>query len=145
LEQPYVLDRDGCLVCESLDQRNLFVGERLDLRLDETDDAFRSSFPEHGDCENRPKDEHLLRLVECIFLVRLDVDDLYRAAFEQGSTDGRSPASPDRSALPQFQKFGRKISGGHRAAGITVVTENHSSLRAAEPDGRIQKRIEHSL
>jgi hypothetical protein len=34
---------------------------------------------------------------------------------------------------------------GHRAAGFTVVTENHSSLCAAEPYGGTQERIEHRL
>jgi hypothetical protein len=33
----------------------------------------------------------------------------------------------------------------HRAAGISVVTENHSSLRAAQPDSRTQKRVEHDV
>src|SRR5262249_313107 len=144
-EQSYVLDRDGCLVCESLDQRNLFVGERLDLRLDETDDAFRSSFPEHGDCENRPKGEHLLRLVECVFWVCLDVDDLHRAALEYRPAHRCSPASADGGALPQFQKFARQIMSGHCAARIAIVTENHSSVRATEPDGRSQERIKYHL
>jgi len=34
---------------------------------------------------------------------------------------------------------------GHGVARIAVVTENHSSCCAAEPDSRIQESVEHGL
>src|SRR6516164_7294637 len=52
VEQPYILDRNRRLVGESLDQRDLLVGEWLDLRLEERDDAFWNSFAEHRDSKH---------------------------------------------------------------------------------------------
>src|SRR5262249_58435813 len=105
--------------------------ERLDLRLDETDHALRNAFAEHRNGEHRPKGEHLPRLVERVFRVCQDVDDLHRAAFEQSPAYGCSTASADGGALPKFQELARQIFRSHRAAGIAVVTENHSSWHAA--------------
>src|SRR5215813_12682318 len=82
IEQTHVLDGDRCLVRECLDQRDLFIGEWLDLRLDKTYNALRDSFAEHWDSKHRPKGKNFLRVSECIFRVCLDVDDLHRAAFE---------------------------------------------------------------
>src|SRR4029434_4456000 len=64
-EQTNILDGYRCLVGESLDQRDLCVGKRLDFRLRESDDALRNSFAEHWDCEHCPKGEHFLSIVEC--------------------------------------------------------------------------------
>src|SRR5262249_9415703 len=145
VEQPHVLDRDRSLVGERLDQRNLFVSERLNLRLDETNDALWNSFAEHRDSKHRPKRKHFLRLGECVFGVCPDVDYLHRAAFEQSSAHRGSTASADGGTLPKLQKFRRYIMRGHRVARIAVVTENHSSCCAAEPDSRTQESIEHGL
>jgi len=77
--------------------------------------------------------------------VRLDVDDLYRAAFKEGPAHRRSSAGVDGCALPQLQKFGWQIMSGHCMARIAIITENHSSVRATEPDGRSQERIKYHL
>src|SRR5262249_8290140 len=47
--------------------------------------------------------------------------------------------------LPKLQKFRRYIMRGHRVARIAVVTENHSSCCAAEPDSRTQESVKHGL
>src|SRR3984893_17649384 len=132
LEQPHVLNCNRCLIGESLNQRNLFVCKRLDPSLGERNDAHWSTFAEHWDSEHRPKIKQILGLGECILWVCSDIDDLDRAAFEQGATHRSFPIGADRRAFPQFEKFAREIMSSHRAAGISVVTENHSSLRAAQ-------------
>src|SRR5215467_664579 len=98
-----------------------------------------------GTASTVPKRKHFLRLGECVFRVCPDVDDLHRAAFEQSSAHRGSTASADGGTLPKLQKFRRYIMRGHRVARIAVVTENHSSCCAAEPDSRTQESIEHGL
>src|SRR5262249_10588894 len=100
---------------------------------------------EHRDSKYRPKRKHFLRLGECVFRVCPDVDDLHRTAFEQSSAHRGSTASADGGTLPKLQKFRRYIMRGHRVARIAIVTENHSSCCAAEPDSRTQESIEHGL
>src|SRR5262249_37294100 len=80
---------------------------------------------------------------ECVFRVCLDVDNLHRAAFEQSPAHRGFATGTDGGVLPKFQELGRQIIGSHRAAGIAVVTKNHSSWRTAEPHGRTQESIEY--
>src|SRR5262245_21451752 len=101
----------------------MLVGEWLNFRLNEADDALRNSLAQHWDGKDSPKGEHFLRLVECVFRVFLDIHDLHRAALEQGATHRGCPSGRAGSAFPQFQKFARQIMSGHRAARFTVVTE----------------------
>src|SRR5262249_44732644 len=144
-KQANILDCDCCLIGEGLDQCDLFISKRPDLRFRESDDALRNSFAEHRDGEHSPKSEYFLGLIECVFRVSQCIDDLHWTALEQGSAHRASAASADWGALPYFQKFGWQIVGGHRAADIAVVTENHASLGATEPDGRTQESIEDHL
>ena len=54
LEESDVLDRDDCLVGESLQQRDLFLRERPPLPPGETDRPDRDTFPEHWYGQHRP-------------------------------------------------------------------------------------------
>ena len=116
VEQANILDRNGGLVGEGLDQRDLLVGERLNMCLDQPYDALRDAVTQHRDCQHRPEREHPLRLAEAIFVVRGDVLNLHGSALKKGAADGGAATGMDRGALPQLQEFLRHIVGGHCTA-----------------------------
>jgi hypothetical protein len=150
VEQPHVLDRDYRLVCEGGDKLDLFVGERLDLRLPQRNRAQRGALAQHGHHKRGPILTELLRLPQrsfrrVIFGIGQHVGDVHCATFNDGPACGCSPVRQDRVFRPQFFETGDVVESGGRASARPVEAENQPVGRAAQPRRRLDQRVEHGL
>ena len=90
-EQSHILDRDGGLVGEGLDQRDLLVGERPDFQVINDDDAEQFIAFEDRDAERRA-DRLEIRCFVGIFRIGLDIEDVDGPSLKRGAGGRAVPA-----------------------------------------------------
>src|SRR5262249_52913660 len=89
LKQAHVLDRDDHVIRERLDQPDLRVVERADVRATEDDRANRYTLAKHRHAEQRPVPSGALDFGERVLGIGEDVQDLDGATLEERTTDYR--------------------------------------------------------
>ena len=97
-KEPGVLDGDDGLVREGLQQRNLLIGERLDLESVYVQNADRLAVPKEGNSHHRPITgaSHGFAPVRVLCLYGgHEVGDVNRAAVQEGSPAYRAPRYRD--------------------------------------------------
>ena len=142
LEQAHVLDGDDRLVREGLHERDLLVGERLDLQLVDRDDPHQGVAPEHGDRHHRPDRVHVLYGV-AILGIGLDIGDLHGSPLEGGSRRDAVPSRSDRVPIHELHELRRRVVRCGHTQQLTVEAEEERPVGAAQPDGVLRDRLEH--
>ena len=144
VEQPHVLDRDHCLVGEGLDQRDLRIGERLDLQAISQNDAEQFIPFEHRDGENGPERFDVLR-PERIFWVGLHIVNVDRPALERGTARCAVPAGPDRMVRHPLLELRRRVVVRYHAEELAVESVNESKPGFAKPHRALGYGLEYRL
>jgi hypothetical protein len=142
VEQPRVLNRDHGLVGEGLDQRDLRIGERLDLQAIGQNDAEQFILFEHRDGENGPECFDVFCL-EGIFWVGLHIVDVDRSALEHSAARCAVPAWPDRMVRHPLFELRRRVVIRHHAKELAVEAVNESKPSFAKPDRALRYRLEY--
>src|SRR5262245_16150571 len=106
IEQPYVLDRDDCLVGEGLNQLDLLVGEGLDSSALKNDHADRRSFPYQRNAENGADTAETCPLQESEFGIGLDIRDMNDAAIDKDPPGRVAAVNCERTILHECYHLG---------------------------------------
>ena len=86
-EQLRVLDSDGRLGGKGLDQFDFLLGEWLNLRAHQGDDADRNAVAQQGHSEIRAILAHLLILDKGVFRIGQTIGQMYNLPLERRTAD----------------------------------------------------------
>ena len=95
VQKPNVLDGDGCLVREGLDQSHLLIRERPDLGVINEYDAQQVIAFEDRRPENSAERLDIFRPVR-VLRIGQDIGNVDRSVFERGTGDNAAPAGSNR-------------------------------------------------
>ena len=131
-EQPHVLDGDHRLVGKGFDELNLLIGERLNFKLVEDNDAEDVISPEHGHAKFRA-DGIDVSLRVAVLGIRLEVGNMDRPSLQ---CDSRRDAVSPRGygvAPDEIDQLRGGVVKGHPVIGVAVPSEDDSAPCIAQP------------
>ena len=123
LEQPHVLDSDGRLVSEDLDERDLLVGERFDFQKIDQNDAQQIIDFDYRHREDGPVRLDSFRPVR-ISRVGQNIGNVDRSTFKRSAGSPAVLAGTDRMLIEPLLHVFRNVEGRHRAQQLAIETES---------------------
>src|SRR6516225_6540639 len=149
LEQPHVLDGDAGLVGKGLRQLDLLVGERLDRKPHQDDDAYRIAVAQQRHAEKGAKANLLLHLLQRVVRIGQDVGNLNRFALEHGAAENTAATRRERNVgHSKFARLDFVERQAESSAGLitgALLAMNRRDVGFAQAYRRFRKRIEHGL
>ena len=142
VKEPCVLDRDDRLIGDGRDQRDLLLGERLDARAAECDDADQRILADQRYPQHCPLKAELDRFGPGVFEVGRRVLDMHRTPFERRPAGQGAAAQRDRIARLEVPVFCRNPECGHHAKAVLQL-EDKPEVGLADARRLFQHRIEH--
>ena len=137
-----VLDRDRALGGERRHQRDGAVVERLDRLAPQHDHADDLVAGQHRHAAHRAEAAELARSVQLVLGIGEHVEDLHGLALEADAADERAGAALQRDAGDVVAVRLRAADRERDAVLVTVEDVDQSGVRAAEPHGLLQHRLE---
>src|SRR6516225_10208921 len=110
VKQPHIFYRNRRLVGESLDQRDLLVGERLEFQSVDGDGSNQVVPFQHRDGERRPNRPLISHSIG-ILGIDLDVRDVYRPPLEGSARRDAVPSRSDRVLIYELPELRRHVVG----------------------------------
>src|SRR5262249_6191539 len=128
IEQPRILDSDGRLVSEGLNQSDLLLGERSDLlQVINNQDAQQVVALQNRYRQICPKFLEIFGTVR-IFRVSQDVGNMDRSAFKPSAASSTISAEPNWISGSKILKLLRSVEGPHHPQKLTIETVNERSV-----------------
>ena len=141
LEQPNVLDCDHCLVGKGRDQLDLFVGEWLDIRLQDGDDPEERVLAQHRNREHGPV-TLLLHQID-VFIIGLlqNIMAMDCLPLRGGPPRNGARTGPGWMLLQGLHECRRSPVRGGKTEILAVESENMTPRRSAQPRGAFDEGV----
>src|SRR5262249_27860431 len=119
-KQPYVFNRNYCLVSESGNQCDVIGIKRSNSRTRQYDDADWDPFPQKRNTKRRPISATPLSFKECIFWISKNVWDMDGTSFERRTCCDRPTTWSDRLLFQIVYPFGYVTAASSTTINITI-------------------------
>src|SRR5262249_21750942 len=134
IQQSNVVDRDGCLISEGLDQCDLLTCERSDpLQVINCHGAKQVIAFEDRHPENCPDRFHILRAVR-IFWVSQNIGNMYRSSFKRSTGCSAVSAGTKRILGYKILERLRGIERHRHSQELAIEAPNERSIGSTQPD-----------
>src|SRR5215475_9153259 len=144
IEQSHVLDRDHRLVCERLDQRNLFLGEWLDLQAISQNHTEQLIALEHRDRKHGPDWIDGLRSIR-VFRISHYVGNMSRPTLKRGTARCAAATRPDGVLPHKFRELRRRVVSHYWVEQFAIETKNESLIGPAKAYRTFSNGLENRL